>query len=123
MVGLLSYRGYTGIVEVDFEDDTLHGRVIDIKDVVTFQGKTPTEIRRAFEASVDDYLEFCADLNQEPDRPFSGKFQFRTTPELHRLIALAAMGQGKSMNEWMNGAIAKALAAEVPDLSTEIIAG
>jgi len=99
---MLSYKGYTGHIEVDLDADILHGRVLDIKDVVTFEGKTIEEAKQAFQDSVDDYLEFCAELGDEPDKPFSGKLPFRTTPDHHRLIYLAATQAGKSINAWMD---------------------
>jgi predicted HicB family RNase H-like nuclease len=46
---------------------------------VTFKGKTVEEARQEFYNSVDDYLAFCEDLGEEPDKPFSGKLRFRTT--------------------------------------------
>ncbi|NER37239.1 MAG: type II toxin-antitoxin system HicB family antitoxin [Oscillatoria sp. SIO1A7] len=64
------YKDYTGQVEVDVEAEMLFGRVLNINDVVTFQGKTVAEARQEFQNSVDDYLEFCEELGREPDRPF-----------------------------------------------------
>jgi predicted HicB family RNase H-like nuclease len=71
---MLNYKGYTGQIEIDLEHGMLCGRVIDIKDVVTFKGTTVEEARQEFEQSVDDYLEFCAELGEEPDKPFSGQY-------------------------------------------------
>lgn len=105
---MMTYKGYTGQVEFDDEADLLHGRVTGITDVITFQGKTVDEIRQAFHDSVDDYLAFCRELGQEPDKPFSGKLPFRTSPERHRKIYLAAKRAGKSINEWMDDALAEA---------------
>ncbi len=105
---MLTYKGYTAQIEVDTEAALLHGRVLDIKDVVTFKGKTVEELRQAFEDSVDDYLEFCAELGEEPDKPFSGKLPFRTSPEHHRKIFLAATQAGKSINAWMDEVLIKA---------------
>jgi predicted HicB family RNase H-like nuclease len=99
---MINYKGYTGQIEVDVDADILHGRVVDIKDVVTFEGKTIEEAKQAFQDSVDDYLEFCAELGEEPDKPFSGKLPFLTTPNQHRLIYLAAIKTGKSINAWMD---------------------
>ena len=96
------YKGYAGQIEVDVEADILFGRVLDINDVVTFQGKTVAEARQEFHNSVDDYLEFCAELEREPDRPFSGNLPYRTTPENHRKIFIAAKKSGKSINAWMD---------------------
>ena len=99
---MLKYKGYTGLVEIDFDSKLLCGRVIDIKDVVTFQGVTLDEVQQTFQDSIDDYLEFCAELEIEPDKPFSGKLPFRTSPEHHRKIYLAASQAGKSINAWMD---------------------
>jgi len=99
---VLKYKGYTGQVEIDYDIRLLCGCVIDIKDVVTFKGVTLDEAQQAFQDSIDDYLEFCAELEVEPDRPFSGKLPFRTSPEHHRKIYLAATQAGKSINAWMD---------------------
>jgi predicted HicB family RNase H-like nuclease len=61
--------------------------VIGMQDVVMFQGKTPAELRKAFTASVDDYLAFCAARGESPTKPFSGKFVARVPPEIHRKIS------------------------------------
>jgi predicted HicB family RNase H-like nuclease len=105
---MLSYKGYSGYLEIDEESGILFGRVLDIRDVVTFQGETVAEAKQAFQDSVDDYLEFCQDLGQEPDKPFSGKLPFRTTAEHHRLIYLAATKAKKSINAWMDEVLLKA---------------
>ncbi len=99
---MMTYKGYTAEIEVDIEAGILFGRVIDIKDVVTFKGKTVEEVRAEFHNSVDDYLAFCEELGEEPDKPFSGKLPFRTTPDRHRKIFLAAKKAGKSINAWMD---------------------
>lgn len=99
---MMIYKGYTASVEVDVEAGILFGRVLDINDVITFKAKTVEEARQEFQNSVDDYLAFCEDLNEEPDKPFSGKLPFRTTPEHHRKIFIAAKKSGKSINAWMD---------------------
>jgi len=99
---MMTYKGYTAEIEVDIEAGILFGRVIDIKDVVTFKGKTVEEVRAEFHNSVDDYLAFCEELGEEPDKPFSGKLPFRTTPDRHRKIFVAAKKAGKSINAWMD---------------------
>jgi predicted HicB family RNase H-like nuclease len=61
------YKGYTGSLETDEAARILFGRVIGIRDVVTFKGKTISEAKQAFQDSVDDYLELCDELDQLPD--------------------------------------------------------
>lgn len=97
---MLKYKGYTGQVEFDAEAGIFHGEVLDTRDVITFQGKSVEEIETAFRESVDDYLEFCASRKEEPDKPFSGKFVLRMSPELHHKIYIKAMNSGKSLNKW-----------------------
>jgi predicted HicB family RNase H-like nuclease len=99
---MMTYKGYTASIEVDVEAEILVGRVLDINDVIDFKGKTIKEARQDFQNSVDDYLAFCENLGEEPDKPFAGKLPFRTTPENHRKIFIAAKKAGKSINAWMD---------------------
>lgn len=105
---MLTYKGYTGHLEVDIEAGILFGRVLDVRDVITFQGKTVEEAHQAFQDSIDDYLEFCEEIGESPEKPFSGKFHFRTTPETHRKITLAATQAGQSINSWMEKVLSEA---------------
>jgi predicted HicB family RNase H-like nuclease len=103
----MKYKGYTAHIEIDETEDILFGKVLDIKDVITFKGSTVEELKQEFYNSVDNYLEWCAELNEKPDRPFSGKLPFRTTPQRHRQIYLAAKKANKSINTWMDDILAK----------------
>ena len=67
----LEYKGYQGSVEVSLEDDVLHGKILRITDLVTFEAKTPDGLRQAFEQEVDEYLVFCEEEGVAPDKPFS----------------------------------------------------
>lgn len=101
----MKYKGYIGQVEFDDEDGVFYGRVEGIRDVVTFQGTSVEEIRQAFWDSVDAYLEFCKEIDKEPDRNFSGEILYRTTPEIHHRIFIEAQDQGKSMSAWISLAV------------------
>ncbi len=68
---MLTYKGYRGQLEVDTEAGILFGRVLDIRDVITFKGKTVEEATQAFQDSVEDYLAFCQKLREEPNKPLS----------------------------------------------------
>lgn len=98
---MLKYRGYTGYVEFDDEAELLHGEVLDTRDVITFQGRTVSELRTAFRDSIDDYLDFCAQRNEKPDKPFSGKFVVRLPSDLHHRAYIKAVEQGKSLNQFV----------------------
>ena len=98
---MLNYKGYSGNVIYDDEAKIFHGEVVDTRDVITFQGRNVDEIEQAFRDSIDDYLEFCAERNEKPDKPFSGKFVLRMTPNLHHQIYVKAARAGKSINKWI----------------------
>jgi predicted HicB family RNase H-like nuclease len=66
---MMEYKGYLARVEFDDEANPFHGEVINIRDVIAFQGKSVGELRQAFEDSVEDYLAFCAERGEEPDQP------------------------------------------------------
>jgi predicted HicB family RNase H-like nuclease len=98
---MMEYKGYVGKVEFDDEAGTFHGEVINTRDVITFQGGTVAELKKAFRDSVEDYLAFCQERGEEPEKPFSGQFVTRVSPDLHRRINLAATLSGKSLNAWV----------------------
>ncbi|MGI8687698.1 MAG: type II toxin-antitoxin system HicB family antitoxin, partial [Thermomicrobiales bacterium] len=94
--------------DVDAEGEIISGRVLDLRDVLYFEAETPAEAVTIFHETVDDYLAWAAEDGFEPDRPYSGKLPFRTTPEHHRKIALAAAQTGKSINAWMDDVVTQA---------------
>lgn len=95
------YKGYSGSAEVSIADNLLHGRLLFITDIVSYVADTPQQLKAAFEEAVDDYLQTCAELGDEPNRPFKGSFNVRLGPDRHKRAALAAISQGKTLNEWM----------------------
>ncbi len=108
---MMEYKGYIAKVEFDDEDDVFHGEIINLRDVVTFQGQTVDELRHAFQESVEDYLAFCAERNEQPEKPYSGKFSVRIDTELHRKIATQARITSKSLNRWVSDTFEVAIAA------------
>jgi predicted HicB family RNase H-like nuclease len=97
----MTYKGYTAHIEFVEDAGVFHGEVIDVKDVITFQGSSVKELNKAFKDSVDDYLEFCRSRDEEPDKPFSGKFVLRLPKALHRKIYINAIKSGQSLNNYI----------------------
>ncbi len=102
---MIEYKGYTGVFEFDASIDAFHGRVLGLQDVVTFEGSSVEELRCEMEESVEDYLELCAEVGKDPERPYRGEFLVRTTPEVHRAVASAAEAEGVSLNSWVESTI------------------
>jgi predicted HicB family RNase H-like nuclease len=111
---LMTYKGYTAQIDVDPEAKVLAGRVLDLRDVIVFEGETVEGVEREFHTSIDDYLTWCAEEGRAPEKPYSGRLPFRTTPETHRKIALAAARAGKSINAWMEEVLVGAAANPIP---------
>lgn len=106
---MMEYKGYFGKVEFDDEANIFCGEIINLRDVVTFQGETVTTLRKAFHDSIDDYIDFCASRGEEPEKPYSGKFIVRVDPELHKTIFIEAKKTGKSINAWVSDNLSKIL--------------
>ncbi len=110
---MIIHKGYIAKIEFDEDDRVLHGKILGIRDVITFEADSVEGAIAAFEESVDDYLAFCEERNKEPEKPFSGKFNLRIDPDLHRGISLLAAANDISMNSWAIKAITKSFLAGV----------
>lgn len=109
----LRHGGYYGSVEVNLEDELLHGRLLYIRDTFTYEGTDLPSLRAAFAEAVDGYLAFCRRTGDEPDKPFSGTFNVRIAPSLHRDAAVAADRAGTSLNKLVEEAIRQRLAGTI----------
>ena len=97
----MNYKGYVGHVEYDDENRTFTGNVINSQTVITFHGQSVDELEKEFRVSIDDYLDWCNEQGIEPERIYSGKFNVRFQPELHRRAAIAARKLGMSLNSFI----------------------
>ncbi|MFW5770853.1 MAG: type II toxin-antitoxin system HicB family antitoxin [Spirochaetota bacterium] len=102
---MMEYKGYIGSVTFDYDAKIFHGEVINTRDIITFQGKSVSEIEKAFKESINDYLEWCKKDGIQPEKPYSGKFNLRISPELHRKIAIAAQRNKLSLNKYVEKAL------------------
>ena len=101
MNSTMQYKGYSAIVRYSAEDECLVGHIAGINDIVGFHGDSVEEMRKAFEESVDFYLDSCAKMGHEPNKPYSGRVTLRLPPELHAKLAVQAEMEGNSLNNWM----------------------
>ena len=104
----MNYKGYYAKVEFDSEDRIFVGHIIGIRDVVGFHGESVSELEEAFGEAVDNYLAACAELGQEPNKPYSGNLMLRIPADIHAAVAAAAQVSGKSINQWAAGVLDKA---------------
>ena len=105
----LTYRGYTGSIETSIEDDCLHGRILFIDDLISYEGDTVPATRAAFQDAVDRYLAHCKRVGKDPNKPFSGTFNVRIGREWHSKAAKAAYKKNVKLNEFVKQAIQSAI--------------
>ena len=106
----MAYKGYEAIVDYDADAELFHGEVVNTRDVITFQGRSVEELKSALADSVEDYLAFCRERGEDPEKPYSGQFVVRVDPALHRAVAAAAKRAGASLNKWVAAALERATA-------------
>jgi predicted HicB family RNase H-like nuclease len=92
----MKYKGYEGSIVYDDEGEIFHGEVMNTKDVITFQGRSVSELKRAFKESIDE----------QPEKPFSGTLVIRIDPDLHRKLAIQARKKKKSLNAFIEERLA-----------------
>lgn len=108
----MNFQGYTARVEYDERDDIFVGRVLGLRSIISFHGKTVTELRREFASAVKDYLADCNEQGISPEKPASGKLLIRVPPEIHSRALVKAQSLGKSLNQWATEALERAVRAD-----------
>lgn len=101
---MMKYKGYIAQIEYSDEDEEFFGTVVNLsRDRIIFGGKTVSQLKKHMHEVIDGHLDNCRKLNIEPEKPYSGRITFRTSPEEHAILVEAALMTGnKSLNEWMN---------------------
>lgn len=112
--GVLSYGGYVGSIEYDSEENIFHGKVLYIQDSVLFDGESIEALRIDFEQSIQEYIQACEAEGIEPNKPMSGTFNIRTSPENHYCLSILSKKEKTSLNNIVNLAIAAYLNDKLP---------
>jgi predicted HicB family RNase H-like nuclease len=76
---------------------------------IAFDGLSVDELEASFFAAVDEYLNDCDRLGKDPDKPFSGRFNLRIPPELHRQAVIVAEKEGVSLNAFVEKTLAQSI--------------
>jgi len=100
-----TYKGYKGSIDCSIDDACLYGKVLFIEDVISYEGSTITELKKAFEESLDDYLATCKEVGKDPDKSFAGSFNIRIGPQTHKDAALVALEENQTLNEFIKEAV------------------
>ncbi|MBU0498578.1 MAG: type II toxin-antitoxin system HicB family antitoxin [Gammaproteobacteria bacterium] len=104
----MTYKGYTARIEFDDRDNILVGRLLGIRDIISFHADSVPALREAFEEAVEDYLDTCAKIGKPAEKPASGRLMLRIPPEVHGAALVAAQAAGTSLNQWAAKVLAEA---------------
>ncbi|SEK26865.1 type II toxin-antitoxin system HicB family antitoxin [Parapedobacter koreensis] len=109
MKDVLAYKDYYGTVSYSADDEVLHGKIIGINDLVTYEAASTTELKQAFHEAVDDYIATCEAIGKQPQKTFKGSFNVRIPSELHKEASIVASQRHISLNDLVKAAIAYAV--------------
>jgi len=99
------YKDYIGSIDADLEAQLLHGKLLHISDLITYEAKTIPQLEQAFRKSVDDYYVTCKQLDRPPLKPFKGSINVRLGQTLHKEAAFEASMRDISINELIKQAL------------------
>lgn len=99
MSSLFKYGDYLGTVQFSAEDETFYGKILGIDDLISFEGSSVRELKKAFKESVNDYIEVCHTQGRSPQKTYKGTFNVRIPVDLHKKAASVAEEKGVSLNE------------------------
>ena len=96
---ILKYKNFEGSAELSLQKGVCWGKILYIDDVVTYESGSINELQKQFEDAVDDYIETCALVGKEPQKPCRGQFNVRVSPELHKAALRRAVTDDSSLND------------------------
>ena len=110
MNDILQYKDYIASVHFSSEDDVFYGKILGINDLVSFEGASVKELKKAFQEAVEDYLETCKQIGKEPNKTYKGTFNVRIPTNLHKEAAVFAAINNLSLNDFVKTAIKQQIA-------------
>jgi len=57
MNNTLQYRHYNASIHFSIDDNVHYGKVLNLDDLISFEGKSVKELKMSFEEAIADYLE------------------------------------------------------------------
>lgn len=101
----MKYRGHFGSTEYSHADAVYHGKLMYIRDLVSYESEDAEGLKEAFEEAVDDYFVLCEAAGIEPNKPFKGSFNVKPGRELHQRAATFAKRQGVNLDSVVSDAL------------------
>jgi predicted HicB family RNase H-like nuclease len=65
----MTYQGYTARIDFDERDNIFVGRVLGLRSIISFHGRTVKQLRTEFASAMRDYLADCKARGVTPEKP------------------------------------------------------
>ena len=86
-----------------------------MQDVIVY-GRTPDELRKEMKAAVEDYIAWCRQEGNKPEKSWAGKLTLRADEDVRRRVLIAAAARGQSVNAWIDQVIDRETRKVLADL-------
>jgi predicted HicB family RNase H-like nuclease len=105
MKNVLHYKGFMASLHYSPDDECFHGKVEGIDDLVSFEGRSVSELKRSFRDAAEDYIGLCRKAGKNPQKSYMGSFNIRIPSELHKRAVRRSMSEGISLNQLVRRAL------------------
>ncbi|AGI32138.1 TPA: type II toxin-antitoxin system HicB family antitoxin [Mannheimia haemolytica] len=109
MRNIMDINGYKAVIAYDPETELFRGEFIGLNGGADFYADNVIQLKKEGELSLNIFLELCREKGIEPFKQYSGKFNVRLSPELHKAAVIAATAENLSLNEWINQTLEKSV--------------
>lgn len=107
MRNIMNINGYKAIIAFDPETELFRGEFIGLNGGADFYADNVAQLKQEGELSLKVFLEMCEEKGIEPFKQYSGKFNIRLSPKLHKAAVIAATAKNLSLNEWISQTLEK----------------
>ena len=105
MNNILQHKSYYASVHFSTDDEVFYGKILGINDLVSFEGSSVKELKKAFKDAVEDYLGTCLAIGKVPEKTYKGTFNVRVPVTLHKEASLFAAVHNITLNEFVKTAL------------------
>ena len=105
MADLMKYKSFAGTVEYSAADKCLHGRIVGVPDMITYEGADLDELQKYFKQAVFEYIRDCDRLGKPIKRTYTGHFSVRIKPKTHEKLDYLAHSNNTSVSRIIEEAV------------------
>jgi predicted HicB family RNase H-like nuclease len=110
-MNIMTIDSYKAKIQYDAEIDMFRGEILGLNGGADFYGNSLSELREEFKKSLKIFLEICQEKGIPAIKEYSGKFNLRIPPKLHSEVAVQAITEEKSINQWVTDTLEQRIQA------------